>query len=196
MAGRRRSCRRWSELFYHRLAAVVEHHDGGILEGRPFNREVEGQAEGVPQAALIELAAADGDVGQLPVVVADGLAVVLCFVGLACLLEQVLQGYGILEYAAILVVCQSERGNKDRVYCHPNIICGSESPIYKENCKLYRQKSIDYGRFGGKVCKISNHRGRFCRRSTTWGGKTCVNSSTHQLRTLVSLILTVNQQES
>ena len=98
MDGRRRSCRPWSELFYHRLLAAVEHHDGGILEGRPFNREVEGQAEGVPQAALIELAAADGDVGQLPVVVADGLAVVLCFVGLACLLEQVLQGYGILEY--------------------------------------------------------------------------------------------------
>ena len=128
MDGRRKNCRRWSELFYHRLLAAVEHHDGGILEGRPFNREVEGQAEGVPQAALIELAVADGDVGQLPVVVADGLAVVLCFVGLACLLEQVLQGYGILEYAAILVVRQSERGNKDRVYCHPNIICGSESP--------------------------------------------------------------------
>lgn len=38
------------------------------------------------------------------------------------------QGYSILKYTAILVVCQSERSDKDWVYCHPNMICSSECP--------------------------------------------------------------------
>ena len=49
------------------------------------------------------------------------------------LLEQVIQGYNILKYTAILVVCQSKRSDKDWMYCHPNIICIPEcpySPLY------------------------------------------------------------------
>ena len=42
------------------------------------------------------------------------------------LLEQIFQGYCILEYTAILIVSQSERGDKDRVYRCPHIICRSK----------------------------------------------------------------------
>ena len=44
------------------------------------------------------------------------------------LLEQVFKDYRILEYTAILIFCQSERSDKDRMYCHPHFICNSESP--------------------------------------------------------------------
>ena len=44
------------------------------------------------------------------------------------LFEQVFQGYSILEYTAIPIVCQSESGDKDGVYSHSHIIGSAECP--------------------------------------------------------------------